>query len=151
MALKNLKEYVPPIKAHNNGILKVDQIELVERNSAPSDGDLTDGRIYHHTGTGLKVREGGAWVQLGMITVLRGSTTWNVGSLADGAGETKSLTVTGAEIGDFVLVSAPVDLKDMTVTGYVQAANTVEIRVQNESGNTVDLASGTWRVLVIKK
>jgi len=77
--------------------------------------------------------------------------TFNPGSLADGVGETKSVTVSGAQLGDFVLASAPYDLQDITVTAYVQAADTVEVRLQNESTNTVDLASGTWRVLVIKK
>lgn len=82
---------------------------------------------------------------------LRGSVTWDPGSLIDGAGETSSsITVTGSDLGDFVLVSAPYDLQDCTVTGYVQTTNTVEIRLQNESGNTRDLASGTWRVKVIK-
>lgn len=82
--------------------------------------------------------------------VLTGSATWDPGSLVDGAGETKAITVTGAALGDFVLVAAPCDLVDMTVTGYVQAANTVEIRLQNESGGTVDLTSGTWKVKVLK-
>ena len=83
--------------------------------------------------------------------VLTGSTTWDPASLADGAGATSSgITVTGAELGDFVLVSAPYDLQDIIATGYVQAADTVEIRLQNESGSTVDLASGTWRVMVFK-
>ena len=47
--------------------------------------------------------------------------------------------------------SAPYDLQDIVVTGYVQAADTVEIRVQNESGSTVDLASGTWKLLVLHR
>lgn len=80
-----------------------------------------------------------------------GEFTINPASLADAAGETKSVTIEGANLGDFVLVSAGYDLQDITVTGYVQAEDTVEIRIQNESGGTVDLASGTWRVIVIKK
>jgi hypothetical protein len=79
------------------------------------------------------------------------TSTVDVGSLADGVGETKTFTATGAELGDFVLVAAPVDLEDLIVTAYVQAADAVEIRVQNENaGAAVDLASGTWKVLVIK-
>lgn len=78
------------------------------------------------------------------------SFTWNPASLADGAGETKSVTVTGAALGDFVLVAPPYDLQDMVVSGYVQAANTVEVRIQNESTGTIDLASGSWKVIVIK-
>jgi len=71
-------------------------------------------------------------------------------SLADGAGATTAVTVTGAALGDFVLVAAPYDLVDFTVTAYVQAANAVEIRVQNESGSVANLASGTWNILVLR-
>lgn len=75
----------------------------------------------------------------------------NVASLADGAGATSAITVPGAALGDFVLVSLGIDLVDMTVTGYVQAANTVEVRVQNESGaGPVDLDSATLRIAVLK-
>lgn len=79
------------------------------------------------------------------------SETHNFGSLVDAAGETGSITVVGAALGDFVLVSVGVDLVDMTCTGYVQAADTVEYRLQNESGSTADLASTTVSVLVFHK
>lgn len=80
------------------------------------------------------------------------STTWNPGSLADGAGETSAgITVTGVALGDFVLVSAPYDLQGITCNGYVSAADTVKIRLQNETTGTKDLASGTWNIRVFKK
>ena len=72
--------------------------------------------------------------------------TFNPADLADGAGETTSQTVTGAALGDIVLVSAPYDLEDLIVTCYVQSANTVEARLQNENaGANVDLEAGTWQ------
>lgn len=82
--------------------------------------------------------------------ILFGSATVDVGSLADGAGATSSVTLTGVALGDIVLgVSFGVDLVDMTVTAYVVSADTVEVRVQNESGaGPVDLASTTVRLLV---
>lgn len=83
--------------------------------------------------------------------VLYNESTINPSSLADGAGETQQITIEGANLGDFVLVSTSYDLEDITVTGYVQSQDTVEIRIQNESGGTVNLGSGTWRALVIKK
>ncbi|MCP3683612.1 MAG: right-handed parallel beta-helix repeat-containing protein [bacterium] len=77
---------------------------------------------------------------------------WNPGNLIDGAGETKgSITVTGAALGDFVTVSAPYDLQDCIATGYVQASNNVEIRLQNESGGAIDFANGYWHVKVDKR
>ena len=82
---------------------------------------------------------------------LTGTVTWDPGSLIDAAGETKSLTITGAALGDAVMVGSPYDLTDCVVCGYVQAANTVEIRLQNESGSTHDFASGTWRVFILKQ
>ena len=76
--------------------------------------------------------------------------THDFGSLVDGAGETGSLAVVGASLGDFVEISFSLDLQDMILTAYVQAADVVEYRLQNESTGTVDLASGTIRVLVKK-
>lgn len=82
---------------------------------------------------------------------LSGSVTWNPASLADGAGETSAgITVTGAAFGDFVVVAAPYDLQGVLATAYVSAADTVKIRLQNESGGVVDLAEGSWKVRVYK-
>lgn len=86
------------------------------------------------------------------IDMLMATATFDPTSLVDGAGTTSaSITVTGAALNDAVLVYPPYDLQDITVTGYVSAANTVEIRVQNESTATVDLASGSWQVAVVPR
>ena len=82
--------------------------------------------------------------------LLHGSATWDAGSLVDGAGETKAVTVTGAVLGDFVLVSLNLDVQEMVVSAHVSADNTVEVRLQNETGGTIDLASTTVNVVVIK-
>lgn len=82
---------------------------------------------------------------------MEGSLVWNPGNLADGAGETSTgITVTGAAFTDFVLVGAPYDLQGITCTAYVSASDTVKIRLQNESGGAIDLASGTWKVRVLQ-
>ena len=78
-----------------------------------------------------------------------GSATYDPASLADGAGATTTITVTGAVLGDFVVaVSFSLDLQGITLTAYVSATDTVAVRFQNESGGVIDLASGTIRVLV---
>lgn len=80
---------------------------------------------------------------------LTGSATLNPSSLATAAGETLQITVTGAALGDFVVVSAPYDLVDMVVTAYIQAADTVDVRIENVNAtNPTNLASGTWRAAV---
>lgn len=83
--------------------------------------------------------------------VLNATAVIDPASLVDAAGATSAdVAVAGAALGDFVLVSAPYDLQGITVTAYVSAANVVKIRLQNESGGTLDLASGTWKVKVLK-
>lgn len=82
--------------------------------------------------------------------VIAAKDTLDVASLVDGAGATSTHTVLGAALGDFAIISLAVDLVGITVTGQVSAADTVKIRVQNESTATVDLASTTVRILVLK-
>lgn len=81
---------------------------------------------------------------------LHGSATFDPTSLADGAGQTTTVTVTGAALGDYVQCSFSLDLQGITVTAWVSSANTVSVRLQNESGGVLDLASGTLRVQVTK-
>lgn len=80
---------------------------------------------------------------------LAGSKAYDPPSLADGAGATTTVTVTGAALGDYVPdVSFTQDLSGLTVTAWVSAPDIVTVRFQNESGAVVDLASGTLRVTV---
>jgi hypothetical protein len=85
------------------------------------------------------------------------SNTWLVratldaDSLDDGAGDTDTVAVPGVALGDMVLsASLAVDVAGLIVTGYVSAANTVSIRFQNETGGTVNLASATLRLVVVR-
>jgi len=81
--------------------------------------------------------------------VKQGAATWDVASLSDGVGETTTVTVPGASLGDFALASFSLDLQDMVMTAWVSAADTVSVRIQNESAGTKNLDSGTVRVAVI--
>lgn len=86
------------------------------------------------------------YVQLS--NVLNASATYDPPSLADGVGTTTTVTCTGAALGGFARASFSLDLQGITVTAYVSATNTVSVRFQNESGGTLDLASGTLKVRV---
>lgn len=93
---------------------------------------------------------GSAWATLA-APYLDGTLSWNPGTLANGSGTTSSaVTVTGATLGDFARVAAPYDLQGVLATAYVSATNTVAVRLQNQTGGSVTLASGTWRVRVTK-
>jgi hypothetical protein len=85
----------------------------------------------------------------GNIGHLKGSATFDYADGADGVGETTTVTVTGAVLGDFAIVGHGVDLQGVTMTGYVSAADTVSVRFQNESAGTRTLASTTLNARVI--
>lgn len=77
------------------------------------------------------------------LTPLQGTATFDPPSLADGAGTTTTVTVAGAALGDFASAAFSATTAGITVTAWVSAANTVSVRFQNESGGTLDIASGT--------
>ena len=79
---------------------------------------------------------------------LTASATFDPAASADGAGETTTVTVTGAKLGDFAVASFSLDMQGYTATAYVSAADTVSVRFQNESGAAPNIASGTLRVKV---
>lgn len=80
-----------------------------------------------------------------------GSVVYNPASLADGAGVTTTVTVVGADLGDYVIASFSSDLQGIMLTAWVSAANTVSVRFQNETGGTIDLPSSTLKVRVIEQ
>lgn len=78
-----------------------------------------------------------------------GMGTWDAASVASGASTTDTLTITGVALGDIVLgVSSSVSQGGVSLTGYVSAADTVTVIINNNSGGAVDLASATVRVVV---
>lgn len=86
---------------------------------------------------------------------LKGSATINFASVADNATSAAStITVTGAVVGDLVIVSASGDI--MTTAGVflfgkVTAADTVSVFLHNDSGGAFDAASQTVNAVVIPK
>jgi hypothetical protein len=83
--------------------------------------------------------------------MLSGSDTWDAGSIADGDEEVKEITVTGAALGDFVLVSASIDVADLALVGQVTEANKVTVQLLNNTGGAIDLGSMTVHVRVIPR
>ena len=71
-------------------------------------------------------------------------------SLADGAGATTTVTVPGAALGDLAQASFSLDLRGVALTVWVSRANTVSVRFRNETGGTLELASGTLKAVVYK-
>lgn len=71
-------------------------------------------------------------------------------SLANGGAINTTLTATGAAVGDYVQVSYSVNLNGVGIVAWVSSANTVTVRFTNNTGGTVDLATGNIKVRVTK-
>jgi hypothetical protein len=102
-----------------------------------------DGPYYSNTG---------ARGRFGASVVGVATSVQDPASIAAQTGLTLStITVTGAALGDFVLVSSSSDISELTVNAYVSAADTVTIRLFNGKTSTaIDLGSSTWKVMVLK-
>jgi hypothetical protein len=76
---------------------------------------------------------------------LIGSVIYDPGNLSDGAGVTTTILVIGAVLGDFTLVTFSLNLQGITLASWVSSDDNVSVRFQNETGGSIDLASGVLR------
>ncbi len=91
---------------------------------------------------------GGRWEWIEGINELSGSTTWNPGSIANGAQELKTVVVKGAVLGDRAEVALSVSTGGLVLTGAVTAPNTVTATLSNNSGAAIDLGNATLNATV---
>ena len=83
--------------------------------------------------------------------VVNGSSVFDPASLATYTGTASSaITIAGAALGDYVMVSAPYDATGIIAVGCVSAANAVKITLFNATAGTIDLLSGTWKIKLLK-
>jgi hypothetical protein len=61
------------------------------------------------------------------------------------------ITVTGAALGDAVQLFPPYSLQGIIASASVSAANTILISLRNPTAGTIDLASGTWGVVIWRR
>lgn len=78
------------------------------------------------------------------------SSVWNPSSIANGAEEAHEVTLDDAELGDFAIASMSIDVADLLLTANVTANGTVTCVLANNTGDAVDIGSGTVRVRVFK-
>jgi hypothetical protein len=79
---------------------------------------------------------------------LSGSATYDPPSLSTGTGATTTVTVPGAKLGMPAFAGFSTDVQGIVLSASVQSADVVAVRFYNETGGTVDLASGTLTAIV---
>jgi hypothetical protein len=77
--------------------------------------------------------------------------TWNPGTVASQTTGSVNTAVTGAALGDAVVVYPPYDMQDCAVSGFVSATDQVTVIIANNLavGKTF-ASSSSWRVQVVK-
>ena len=83
--------------------------------------------------------------------ILTLAATYNPASMATNTSTSTTLTVSGAAIGDVCSAGFSVAVPaGVYLTADVTATDTVTVKLFNQTAGTVDLASGTIRVVVMK-
>lgn len=62
-----------------------------------------------------------------------------------------AITVTGVKVGDMVELFPPYDLQGIMLQAYATANDTIKISLLNPTNATIDLALGTWGVVVSRR
>jgi len=91
----------------------------------------------------------GTWAEFGIID-LSGSAIWDAPSVPADSIQSNDITVTGAALGDYAVVSSSIDIQELTLSANVRTTDTVEITLHNNSGGAINLGSATYNVKVIK-
>lgn len=86
-----------------------------------------------------------------LLKVAISSPSVNFAEIADGATGTATVTVTGAKVGDAVIVNPPALEAGLIFNGAaVTAANTVTIYLTNVTAAPIDPAAATYRLVWLK-
>lgn len=101
-----------------------------------------------YDGTNYFATSGG--VRYTLAKTLIGSASLNFPSTARELSADLTITVTGATTNDFVIVNPGTSNINSNYTAWVSAANTVTVRFNNYSTGTIDPATATFRVTVLK-
>lgn len=84
------------------------------------------------------------------LTAYQGTFTWNPADIADGDSDSTTATVPGVKVNSLscVRVFAPYPLQGLVAGGEISADDTVKVTLVNNTGGSVNLASGVWGVIV---
>lgn len=81
---------------------------------------------------------------------IKGTFTWNPAAVETNGKITASFTVTGARLGDAVLIYPPYGMQDCVYSASIQGTDNLVITIHNPSAGSNVFSSGTWGYKIIK-
>lgn len=92
----------------------------------------------------------GTWSAMSPI-ILSGVTTYDFPSIGPGTAQTRAVTVTGAQVGDFVIGIAMSNyVAGVIFSGQVSAADVVNVLAFNATASSIDPSSGQLRIRLMR-
>lgn len=91
------------------------------------------------------------WPTENAAALATASTTYDAPNIVVGGQAVTTISVPGAELGDFVLASFSIASTGLTITAYVGATGSVTVVLYNGTASDVNMASGTLRAKVFKQ
>jgi hypothetical protein len=84
--------------------------------------------------------------------LLKGSLTYDFPIVANNSSASTTVSITGAEVGDFVVVTkSGSNLNNgESYSAFVSATNTVTLQLNNSSGASLNLSSETYKFMILK-
>jgi len=87
----------------------------------------------------------------GWRRTLYGTLTHDFGSINAQTQATQTVTITGASVGDVVVVRPTAAVNGIILDGTVTAVNTVTVRAVNYSSGGIDPAEQVYKILVFQQ
>lgn len=129
-----------------------------------SDGGKLDSTLIKYIGTDLQMAAvdthdnakfnyaaGSTYTMSSQTTPLFASASFTPGTIVNGASFGGGTACTGARLGDFVRVSANIDLQGCSLTGYVSSADNVVAVINNNTGGSHTLGSATFKFVITQQ
>lgn len=91
-----------------------------------------------------------AWPTENAQALATASVTYDPPNIVVSGQAVTTISVPGAEVGDFALASFSIPSPGLTITAYVSSADTVTVVLFNGTASDVNMASGTLRAKVFK-
>jgi len=82
--------------------------------------------------------------------VIEYEAVWDPASVLPNGDVHESISIPGAQMGSFVMVSSDIDLQHMIIHGYVESAGSVSVGLHNDEASAIDLPAHNIHIIILR-